>query len=219
MDDDPETLRYVRDTLSDAGYEPLVMGEPARLSNVIRAERPALVLLDLMFPDTDGIELMKELPELSDVPVIFISGYRRDETVARALESGAADYITKPFSPPELVARVGAALRGRSGPETFEVGELAIDYGRRRVAVSGRELTLTATEFDLLRVLSLSAGRVVTNETLLRQVWGLKRLDDTDRVRTAVKKLRAKLGDHATSPTYLFTQHGVGYRLQDPDEA
>ena len=219
VDDDPETLRYVRDTLSDAGYDPLVMGEPARLSNVIRAERPALVLLDLMFPDTDGIELMKELPELSDVPVIFISGYRRDETVAKALESGAADYITKPFSPPELVARVGAALRGRSGPETFEVGELAIDYGRRSVAVSGRELTLTATEFDLLRVLSLSAGRVVTNETLLRQVWGLKRLDDTDRVRTAVKKLRAKLGDNATSPTYLFTQHGVGYRLQDPDEA
>ena len=216
VDDDPETLRYVRDTLSDAGYAPLVTGDPDELSAIIRAERPRLVLLDLMLPGTDGIELMKRVPDLADLPVIFISGYGRDETIAKALESGAADYIVKPFSPTELVARVHAALRSRSEPETFVLGDLAVDYGRRRVTVAGRAVPLTATEFDLLRALSRQAGQVVTTETLLRQVWGRRGSDDNDRVRTVVKKLRAKLGDNAAAPTYIFTEHGVGYRIGDP---
>ena len=177
------------------------------------------MLLDLMLPGTDGIELMKRVPALADLPVIFISGYGRDETIAKALESGAADYIVKPFSPTELVARVRAALRHRPKPETFVLGDLSIDYGRRRVAVAGRNVPLTATEFDLLRVLSLHAGRVVTTETLLRQVWRRRGADDNDRVRTVVKKLRAKLRDDAANPAYLFTQHGVGYRIGDPGEA
>ena len=216
VDDDPETLRYVRDTLSDAGYAPLVTGDPDELSAIIRSERPRLVLLDLMLPGTDGIELMKRVPDLADLPVIFISGYGRDETIAKALESGAADYIVKPFSPTELVARVHAALRSRSEPETFVLGDLAVDYGRRRVTVAARAVPLTATEFDLLRVLSLQAGWVVTTETLLRQVWGRRGSDDNDRVRTVVKKLRAKLGDNAAAPTYIFTEHGVGYRIATP---
>ena len=216
VDDDPQTLRYVRDALSDAGYAPLVTGDPDGLAGLIRAEKPRLVLLDLMLPGTDGIELMKRVPELSDLPVIFISGYGRDETIARALDSGAADYIVKPFSPIELVARVRAALRSRDEPETFVYGELAVDYGRRRVSVAGHEIPLTATEFDLLRILSVSAGRVVTTEALLRQVWGRRGSDDTDRVRTVVKKLRAKLGDNAANPTYIFTAHRVGYRMATP---
>ena len=131
-------------------------------------------------------------------------GYGRDETIAKALESGAADYIVKPFSPTELVARVQAALRARAVPETFVHGELAIDYGRRHVSVAGREVPLTATEFDLLRILSLNGGRVVTTEALLRQVWGRRGSDDTDRVRTVVKKLLHKLGAAAAKPTYVF---------------
>ena len=213
VDDDPHTLRYVREVLSDAGYAPLVTGDPDGLAGVIRAERPQLVLLDLMLPGTDGIELMKRVPRLADLPVIFISGYGRDETIARALESGAADYIVKPFSPTELVARVQAALRSRAEPETVVIGELSVDYGRRRVCVAGREVPLTATEFDLLRTLSLNADRVMTTEALLRQVWGRRGSDDTDRVRTVVKKLRAKLGDNAAAPTYIFTEHGVGYSM------
>ena len=142
----------MRNVLSDAGYAPLVTGDPDGLSGVIRAEKPRLVLLDLMLPGTDGIELMKRVPELADLPVIFISGYGRDETIAKALESGAADYIVKPFSPTELVARVQAALRNRAVPETFVHGDLAVDYGRRHVSVAGREVPLTATEFDLLRI-------------------------------------------------------------------
>ena len=219
VDDDPQTLRYVRNVLSDAGYAPLVTGDPDGLPGVIRAERPSLVLLDLMLPGTDGIELMKRVPELADLPVIFISGYGRDETIAKALESGAADYIVKPFSPTELVARVQAALRNRAVPETFVHGDLAIDYGRRRVSVAGREVPLTATEFDLLRILSLNGGRVVSTEALLRQVWGRRGSDDTDRVRTVVKKLRHKLGDNAANPTYIFNEHGVGYRFATPGGA
>ena len=172
-----------------------------------------------MLPGTDGIELMKRVPALARLPVIFISGYGRDETIARALASGAADYIVKPFSPTELVARVQAALRDRGDPETFALGELTIDYGARRVTAAGRDVPLTATEFDLLRALTRNAGRVVTNEALLRQVWGRRGPHDTDRVRTAVKKLRQKLGDDAANPAYVFTHHGVGYRFATPGEA
>ena len=213
VDDDPQTLRYVGDTLSGAGYAPLVTGDPDGLPSLIRAEKPRLVLLDLMFPGTDGIELMKRVPELSDLPVIFISGYGRDETIAKALESGADDYIVKPFSPTELVARVQAALRSRARPETFVYGDLAVDYGRRSVSVAGRAVDLGATEFELLRILAVNGGRVVTTEALLRQVWSSRSSTDTGRVRTVVKKLRAKLGDDAAAPTYIFTEHGVGYRI------
>ena len=219
VDDDPQTLRYVRDTLSQAGYAPLVTGDPDELPSLIRAEQPRLVLLDLMLPGMDGIELMTRVPELADLPVIFISGYGRDETIAKALESGAADYIVKPFSPTELVARVQAALRRRAEPETVVHGDLAVDYGRRRVRVAGRVVPLTATEFDLLRVLAVNGGRVVTTATLLRQVWGRRSVDDTDRVRTVVKKLRAKLGDDAATPTYIVTVHGIGYRMATPSGA
>ena len=170
-----------------------------------------------MLPGTDGIELMKRVPQLADLPVIFISGYGRDETIVRALQSGAADYIVKPFSPTELVARVQAALRIRAKPETVVIGELAVDYDWRRASVAGREITLTAIEFDLLWTLAVNAGRVMTNEVLLRQVWGRRGSDDTDRVRTVVKNLRARLGDNASNPTYIFTEHGVGYSIASPD--
>ena len=219
VDDDPQTLRHLRDGLAGAGYNPIVTGDPGELSSIIRAERPRLVLLDLMLPGTDGIELMERIPELRDLPVIFISGYGRDETIVKALARGAADYIVKPFSHTELVARVRAALRARDEPETFVCGDLAIDYPRRRVSVAGRPVALTAKEFDLLRILSLNRGGVVTTETLLRQVWRSHDLNDTDRVRTVVKKLRAKLGDNAAAPAYIFTERGIGYRAATPDEA
>ena len=218
VDDDPRALRFVRNALSGAGYAPLVTGTAEALPNIIRTEKPRLVLLDLMLPGSDGIELMQQVPELSDLPVIFISGYGRDETVARALESGAADYIVKPFSPTELVARVRAALRRHDEPGPFVIGELAIDYERRRVTVGGRAVDLTATEYELLRVLSLNAGRVVTHDTLLRRVWNGRSNADSNLVRTFVRNLRRKLGDDAASPLYLFNERGVGYRMAGPEE-
>ena len=140
---------------------------------------------------------MRQAPELADLPVIFVSVYRRDEIVARALESGAADYIVKPFSPTELVARIRAALRRREEPEPFAVGDLAIDYEHRRVTVGGEPLELTVTEYELLRVLSLDAGRVVTFETLLRLVWGKDEKANANLVRNFVRNLRHKLSDGA----------------------
>ena len=171
VDDDPQTLRFVRDALTGAGYTALVTGEHAELSHLIRSEKPDLVLLDLMLPGTDGMELMRTVPELADLPVVFISAYGRDETVAEALRAGGADYLVKPFSPTELTARVGAALRKRAAPEPFELGTLAIHYEEHRVTVAGAEVELTTAEYELLRVLSLSAGRVVTYDALLRTVW------------------------------------------------
>ncbi len=215
LDDDPLMLRFVRDALAAAGWTALPTGDPQELGPLIEAERPDLVLLDLVLPGTDGIDLMQRVPALADLPVIFISGYGNDATVAQALELGAADYIVKPFSPTELVARVRAALRRRDGPDAFALGELRILYEQRRVSVAGRQLELTATEFDLLRVLSQSAGRVVTNDRLLRTVWGRREDDDPDpgRVRTFVKKLRRKLGDDPARPAYILTERGVGYRM------
>ena len=209
-------LRFVRGALSAAGYAPLVTGGPEDLARIIRTEKPHLVLLDLVLPGSDGIELMQQVPELSDLPVIFISAYRRDETVAQALEAGAADYIAKPFSPTELVARVRAALRRRAEPAPFVLGRIAIDYAQRQVTVGGEAVELTATEYELLRVLSLDAGRVVTFDTLLRRVWANRENADANLVRIFVRNLRRKLGDDADSPVYIFNRRGVGYRMAKP---
>ena len=221
VDDDPETLRHLRDTLAEAGYAPLVTGDPGALARLIRAEKPRLVLLDLMLPGTDGIELMQTVPELSDLPVIFISGYGRDETIARALEAGAEDYVVKPFSPTELTARIRAALRRRSNPVPFVLGELAIDYDRRRVTVAGRSVTLTPTEYELLRALAQGAGRILTHEDLLRKVWAGRGHGKVKPkiVRAYVKRLRHRLGDDAARPAWIVNERGEGYRMPRPGEA
>ena len=218
VDDDPRMLRFVRDALARAGYTPLVTGGAQDLEQVIRAERPRLVLLDLMLPGTDGIELMQEIRKRFDLPVIFISGYGRDETVARALDSGAADYLVKPFSSAELAARVRAALGRHERPEPFVLGDLAIDYGRRRVTVGGNAVELTATEYELLRALSLDAGRVLSYDALLDRVWEGRHGANPNRVRIFVRNLRRKLGDNAARPGYIFSERGVGYRMPDPGE-
>ena len=217
VDDDPQTLRHVRNALEAAGYAVLTTGDAGELPRLLKTERPQLVLLDLILPGTDGIELMDSVPGLSDLPVIFISGYGRDETIAAALERGAADYIVKPFSSTELAARVAAALRRLAGPERFLFKDLAIDYERRLVTVAGRPVEMTATEYELLRLLSINAGRVMTYESLLRQIWGGRGEVDAARIRTFVKKLRGKLGDQATRPNYILTERAVGYRMARPE--
>ena len=217
VDDDPRVLRFVRDALAEAGYAPLVTGEPRELAHIVRTEKPRLVLLDLILPGDDGITLMESVPELTDLPVIFISGYGRDETVARALEAGAADYIVKPFSSTELVARVRAALRRHEEPQPFVRGELAIDFDRRRVSVGGQPVELTPTEYELLCALALNAGRVVTYDTLLRRVWEGRDGTDANLVRIFVRNLRRKLGEDAARPTWIFNERGIGYRMKDPE--
>ena len=220
VDDDPQTLRYVRDALVEADYAPVATGDPEQLPELIRTHKPRLVLLDLVLPGADGITLMQDMRELEDVPVIFISAYDRDETIVRALDAGADDYIVKPFSPSELTARVRAALRRHAGPEAFRLGELAIHYEERRVTVAGRPVALTVTEFEVLRVLSRKAGRAVTYDALLRHAWGARRRSSGNEkhVRAIVKSLRRKLGDDAGSPAYVHNERGVGYRMPRPGE-
>ena len=219
VDDDPQFLGHVRATLNDAGFRLLTTGDTNEVSDLIDEHDPHLVLLDLLLPEMDGIELMQKTPALADRPVIFLSAYGRDETVARALDMGAVDYIVKPFSPTELVARIQTALRKSDVfPETFQSGALVINYEERRVTVNNVMVELTATEYNLLRILSTNAGRVVTYETLLRNVWRLDGSVDRRRVRAFVKKLRDKLGDDAENPTYIFTEPRVGYRINRPDD-
>ena len=219
VDDDPQTLRHVRDALARAGYAPVVTGDPQEALSQVEANDPHLVLLDLMLPGADGIELMGNILDMADVPVIFLSAYGQEETIARAFENGADDYVVKPFSPTELVARIKAALRKREAPEwaepsePFVLGELTIDYAQRRVMLAGRPVQLTAIEYGLLFELSANAGRVMTYDRLLRRVWGLRRSGDSRRVRTAAKQLRRKLGDDANNPTYILNEPRVGYRM------
>ena len=218
VDDDPQMLRYVREALVEAGYAPIVTGEHHELSRIIRTEKPHLILLDLLLPGADGIELMENVPEMADLPVIFISAYGRDETVARALEGGAADYLVKPFSPTELTARIRVALRKRVEPQPFTLGDLAIQYEQRRVTVAGHPVRLTATEYELLRILSVNPGRVLTYDSLVRQMWNPPDYGDPDRVRTFVKQLRRKLGDDPARPRYIRNERGVGYRMATPQD-
>ena len=216
VDDDPHALRFARNALAAGGFVPLATGDPDEVAHIVRTERPRLVVLDLVLPGTDGFELMRRLPELAGIPVVVVSGYGRDATVAEALEAGAADYIVKPFSPTELIARVRAALRRHEDSAPFVLGALSVDYGRRRASVRGREIDLTATEFDLLAALSRDAGRVVTYETLLQTVWRGRAHASANLVRIFVRTLRRKLGDAPAEPAWIFNERGVGYRMPAP---
>ncbi|MCY4649581.1 MAG: response regulator, partial [bacterium] len=220
VDDEPMILRSVRDALSNAGFRTVATTEPEEALAMIGEHSPQLALLDLILPDHNGVELMEDIQAVSRIPVIFLSAYGRDETVARVLEKGATDYIVKPFSPTELVARVRAALRRFGEPplpapeEPFVLGDLTIDYTERRVTVSGQPTPLTPTEFDLLAALSMEAGRVLPHDRLLRRVWrNPGKPGNVRALRTLLMGLRRKLGDDATNPTYIFAEPRVGYRM------
>ena len=225
VDDDPQTLRYVRDALSKAGYALVVTGDPDEALGLMKKERPSLVLLDLMLPGTNGIDLMQGILEIADVPVIFLSAYGQDDVVVRAFDMGADDYVVKPFAPTELAARIRAALRRREAKdrtersEPYVLGDLAIDYPERGVTLAGRPVDLTATEYDVLFELSVNSGRVLDHAHLLQKVWGPGNSGDARLVRTIVRRLRRKLGDDADNPTYIFTVPRVGYRVAKGETA
>ena len=222
VDDDPQELRYVQDVLVQSGYTPVVTGDPEEAVRLMNEERPKLALLDLVLPDTGGIELMQAILGIADVPVIFLSAYGREDTIARAFDMGAVDYVVKPFSPTELAARIGAALRRREVSEPLQpyvLGGLVIDYALRRVSVDGRPVQLTPMEYRTLAELSANAGRVLTYQHLLEKVWSEKsdgeKGDAMSPMRTMVAKLRGKLGEDARNPRYIFTESRVGYWMPE----
>ncbi len=216
VDDDPQALRHIRDTLTREGYAPIVTGDPEDVLRLIERENPQLVLLDMMLPGYDGLTLLQDIGETSDVPVIFLSVYGREELVAKAFDAGAVDYVMKPFAPTELAARMRAALRRRAGDEPitpFVHGDLVVNYVERRVTRGGRPVQLTAIEYRLLCELAKNAGRVLTYENLLRRVWGFAHSGDIRPMRTVISNLRHKLGEDAKEPALILTEPRIGYRM------
>ena len=224
VDDEPHARRYIRNALAEAGFTPVVTGNPDEIERLAESEKPHLVLLDMTSPWIEGFDLMERVGRVSDAPVIFVSGHGSGQNMDRAFELGAADYLVKPFTPTELAARIRAALRRRATPvqteppEPFVLGGLTIDYAERVVTVTGRRVQLTATEYKLLFELSAAAGRVLTYEQLLRRAWGPLYSTDVRIVHTYVKQLRGKLGDDARHPTYIFTEPRVGYHMPNPNQ-
>ncbi len=222
VDDEPQVLRLLRTILSDDGYTVLGTGNPDEMMHLLEVEQPHLVLLDLMVPGTSGFELMGRIRKVSDAPIIFLSADDQEENIVKALGMGADDYIVKPFSSTELVARVAASLRKRGAAgakmprQPYRLGDLTIDYADRGVTVSGCPAQLSATEYKLLFELSVSAGRVLTHDQILRRVWGSEYSGEGQLLRAVVKNLRRKLGDDASDPRYIFTEPRVGYRMDKP---
>ena len=222
VDDDPQTLRHVGDALYQAGYVPVVTGDPVEALSLLESEEPHLVLLDLALPGIDGIELMLQIIDISDVPVIFLSAYGREENVTEALDKGAVDYIVKPFSPLELAARIRTAFRRREAPEPlapFVLRDLIINFANRSVTFDGKPVRLTYLESRILTELAANAGTVLTYEHLRKRIWGERATGDIRPMRTAISSIRRKLGDDAIDPTYIFTEPRVGYRMATGETA
>jgi DNA-binding response OmpR family regulator len=226
VDDEPPIIDVLEYNLKKANYEVIVARDGQEALEKARYQRPDLVILDLMLPKMDGLEVCRALRRDGDLPIIMLTA--KDEEIDRVvgLELGADDYVVKPFSVRELVARVKTVLR-RSGPkpleieseavsEVLQVGDLRLDTARHEVHLGQTELELTSLEFDLLHVLMAHADRVLTREQLLDRVWGYDYYGDTRTVDTAVKRLRAKLRRLAPDGEFIVTVRGVGYKLQEP---
>lgn len=226
VDDEPRLVRLVREVLQAVGYRVVVAGDgPAALEQVA-LERPDLVLLDVLLPrGLDGYETCRRLREFSDIPVIMLTAKAREADKLEGFEVGADDYLTKPFSSKELLARVRALLRrSKRGEEvksevSFCCGQLSINFAQHRVFLPDREISLTPTEYELLRQLALSANRLVLHEQLLTTVWGPEYRDDIDYLRAYVRYLRRKIEPDPARPTYILTKPGVGYMLACPEDS
>jgi two-component system KDP operon response regulator KdpE len=216
VDDEPQILRALRVVLRDAGFEPVLAETAAEALDRAAVRPPEAAIVDLMLPDTDGVELTRSLREWSEMPILVLSAVGEEEQKVRALEAGADDYITKPFGSRELVARLQAALR-RGGKVDRDprivAGELQIDLASRTVRRSGQDVHLTPIEFDLLRVLARNRGRLLTHRALLAEVWGPEYVDDVQTLRTHIARLRGKIEADGQSPRCIVTDPGVGYRF------
>jgi two-component system KDP operon response regulator KdpE len=221
IDDEPQIRKFLRISLNAYGYEVVeaVGGEDGITK--CATESPNLVILDLGLPDLDGQQVIARIREWSEVPIIVLSVRAAEAEKVAALDGGADDYLTKPFGMHELLARVRAALRGRSQDgeplAVVTVGHLSVDIPRRRVRLAGAEIRLSRKEFAILRLLAQHAGRIVTHQHLLREVWGPAHEHETHYLRIYIGHLRQKLGDDPADPRYISNEPGVGYRLLQAD--
>jgi DNA-binding response OmpR family regulator len=215
VEDDEDTAEVVCSLLQTAGYRATAVPRGELAINEISATSPDLVLLDINLPDMSGIEVLRSVRTYSFLPMIVLSGYGKDRDRVMALEAGADDYLAKPFSPEELIARVKALLRRvewTPKPETFlKVRQLELDISRRQAAIRGERLTLTPIEYGILVMLMRSAGQVVNHDDLLKAVWGDQYKGDYSVLRVNVSRLRQKVEDNPRRPTYIVTAPGQGY--------
>ena len=222
VDDEPPIRRLLRTTLTAAGYRVAEAEDSGGGMRSLAADKPDLVILDLGLPDGGGLELIGEIRKTSRVPIVVLSARHDERSKVAALDLGADDYVGKPFSMAELMARLRAALRhafqAQGELPVFASGDLAIDLVRRQVTRAGHEVKLSPKEFDLLRHLVMHAGKVLTHRQLLREVWGPAQADEVQYLRVFIRGLRQKLEPDPTRPTHIVTELGVGYRLQLPPE-
>jgi two-component system KDP operon response regulator KdpE len=215
IDDEEQIRRALRSILTSHGYSVLLAGSAEEAVRAAADAKPDLIVLDLTLPDADGIDLAGELRAWISAPILVLSVRGGDEDKIAALDAGADDYLTKPFSAGELLARVRALLRrsvaGAGAPAAITAGDLEIDLARRRVTKAGVEVTLTKTEFDILALLASNPDRVLTSRMILEHVWGPEYAEDRQTLRVHISHLRKKIESHPSVPRYVQTEPGVGF--------
>lgn len=217
--DDERAIRYfLRTSLTAHGYEVSETETGQAALAAVIAERPDIMILDLRLPDMDGLEILRQIREWSQMPILVLSVREHESDKVAALDAGADDYLTKPFGVAELLARLRTALRHASPASSdlvLSVGDVVIDLARRSVTVAGAEAQLTPTEYDILRILAQNAGKVLTHRQLLRSVWGAPYEAETHLLRVNISNLRRRIEPDPARPRYIITEPGVGYRLRD----
>jgi len=217
VDDERAIRRFLRTSLTAYHYVIYEASSGQEALTAVIAHRPDLLILDLGLPDMDGIEVIRQLREWTPLPIIVLSVRERESDKINALDAGADDYLTKPFGIGELMARLRVAVRRTASAESepvFSLEGLQVDLARRRVTSQEKEVQLTPTEYDLLRVMVLNAGKVLTHRQVLRQVWGLGYEDEMHLLRVNISNLRRKIEPEPNRPYYIVTEPGVGYRLR-----
>jgi two-component system KDP operon response regulator KdpE len=218
VDDEPQIRRALQVNLENKGYDVSTAGSAEEAFEAITHRKPDVVIVDLLLPSMDGIELTRRIREQSPVPIIVLSAIGDEQKKVEALESGADDYVTKPFSMEELSARISSALRRTvmlSGAEpVFRSGALSINFERREVRLHDEPVKLTPTEYDLLKYMIQYSGKVLTHRTLLTAIWGEAYVDQAQYLRVFIGQLRKKIEQNTARPQYILTDPGVGYRFE-----
>ena len=217
VDDEPAIRRFLRTALGTYGYSISEAARGEEALNSVATGHPDVVLLDLGLPDMDGVEVTRRLREWTQIPIVIISVRDQENEKINALDAGADDFLTKPFGIGELMARIRVALRRAASPEKepiFRLGGLVIDMARRLVTVSGQPISLTPTEYDILRILAANSGKVLTHRQLAHSVWGNAEYDQAHLLRVHVGNLRGKIEADPSRPYYIITEPGVGYRFR-----
>jgi two-component system, OmpR family, KDP operon response regulator KdpE len=220
VDDENSIRRYLRAALSAQGFTVYEAASGEEAVNAVLNNRPDIIILDLGLPDFDGIEVTRRLREWSQTPIIILSVREAENDKIAALDAGADDYLTKPFGTGELMARMRVAMRrlaNKSDEPVLQVDDLKMDLSRRLVTINEQEISLTPTEYDILRLLMQNAGKVLTHRHLLRQVWGTAYESEMHLLRVNISNLRRKIETDPARPHYLVTESGVGYRLRVPE--